>query len=264
MKKFTSFIILAGLFLVVINCKKTGPTDADTNAEDNDPSASFASAFQAEGTVSFTNASKNASSYLWNFGDSTTSTSNAVTVVHQYNRNGTYRTTLTAYGNGKSASASSDLNITTVTNFFIGESYGGGIIFYINETGHHGFIAAAGDQSAVAQWGCYGTSFSTSPGLGSGQGNTEIIVAGCTTAGIAAQLCDALELGGYSDWFLPSKDELNRMYVQQSVIGGFAAGYYWSSSEINGTNAWRQNFANGDQGNFTKFSAGCVRAIRAF
>jgi hypothetical protein len=48
--------------------------------------------------------------------------------------------------------------------------------------------------------------------------------------GVAARKCDDLALNGYDDWFLPSKDELNQMYLQRSVIGGFHK-CYWSSSE---------------------------------
>ena len=88
---------------------------------------------------------------------------------------------------------------------------------------------------------------------------------GCATAGIAARLCGDLVLNGYSDWYLPSKDELNKLYLNRTAIGGFAAAYYWSSSEIKYDVAWVQNFNSGSPiSNNYKYYADHVRAVRAF
>jgi hypothetical protein len=67
----------------------------------------------------------------------------------------------------------------------------------------------------------------------------------------------------YGDWFLPSKGELNQMYVNKTAIGGFASGLYWSSSELVAAFAWVQDFDSG-QGNLNKTNAGYVRPVRAF
>jgi hypothetical protein len=151
-------------------------------------------------------------------------------------------------------------------SYYVGASYGGGIIFYIDGTGLHGLISAQTDQSTGAQWGCYGTSIGgTSTAIGTGQANTTLIVNGCSEAGRAARICDDLVLNGYSDWFLPSKDELNQMYLQKTVIGGFANFSYWSSSEYNAYYAWAQDFFYGSQLNYSiKTSPYYVRAVRAF
>jgi hypothetical protein len=149
--------------------------------------------------------------------------------------------------------------------FFIGQSYGGGIIFYIDGTGQHGLIVTTSDQSTGAQWGCYGTLIGgTSTAIGTGQANTTLIVNGCTTSGIAARICNDLVLNAYSDWFLPSKDELNQMYLQKSVIGGFANYYYWSSSEYIASDAWTQAMLSGTQSISSKLATYYVRAVRAF
>jgi len=70
--------------------------------------------------------------------------------------------------------------------------------------------------------------------------------------GKAAQLCDALVYGGYSDWFLLSKDELNLMYTnlhdEPMPVSGFANDYYWSSSESEAGWAMLQTFNDGTQG----------------
>jgi hypothetical protein len=164
----------------------------------------------------------------------------------------------TAYGN--------EQIFTTSNNFFtIGQSYQGGIIAYIDASGIHGLIAAPSNEGTVP-WGCNGTAISGADGtaIGTGNQNTIDIMTGCSTAGIAARLCGDLVLGGYSDWYLPSKDELNQLYINRVAIGGFAAYNYWSSSEINNNDAWPQSFGNGAQGYNYKNYSYYVRAVRAF
>jgi hypothetical protein len=88
---------------------------------------------------------------------------------------------------------------------------------------------------------------------------------GCSEAGIAVRLCGDLVLGGYSDWYLPSRDELNQLYINRVAIGGFANNYYWSSSEDRSDHAWVQDFRDGGQGYYLKdFNGFPVRAVRAF
>ncbi len=128
--------------------------------------------------------------------------------------------------------------------------------------------AAPSDQSASAPWGCYGTLISGADGtaVGTGEQNTLDIEAGCTTPGTAVDICANLSLGGSSDWFLPSRDELNLMYTNLKVhgVGGFVDFYYWSSSEYDTDYAWNQNFASGGQKSYPKMNATRVRAVRAF
>lgn len=158
----------------------------------------------------------------------------------------------------------------------IGDSYGGGKVAHIFQPGEpgyisgevHGIIAAPTDQSTNAQWGCHGTLIGgTSNALGTGAANTAAIVAGCSTELIAARICDNLELNGYNDWYLPSKDELNKLYINRAAIGGFTSSNYWSSSELSSSNAWLQSFGNGLQDGYSKnapFYFIRVRAVRSF
>ncbi|MBK6963013.1 MAG: DUF1566 domain-containing protein [Bacteroidales bacterium] len=164
----------------------------------------------------------------------------------------------TSYGN--------ELSFTTLSLPYIGQSFQGGIIFYIDGTGQHGLIAATSDQSTGAPYGCYGYSTpGTSTAIGTGQANTNAILNACGDAVIAARICRDLVLNGYDDWFLPSRDELVQMYIQRSAIGGFAVNDYWSSSEIDPGSGWEQNFAWDGQTHMQyKGNPGYVRAIRAF
>ena len=166
----------------------------------------------------------------------------------------------------------------------IGDAHQGGIVFYIvdvpidlNGDGSLdvGLISAPSDQPNTAGWGCsigniYGADGTA---IGTGAQNTIDIEAVCTSSGTAADICANYTYGTYSDWFLPSKDELNLMYLNIGQgnalglgnVGGFANNYYWSSSEYDNYVVWGQHFYFGYQNYVNKYSdTGNVRAIRAF
>jgi hypothetical protein len=120
----------------------------------------------------------------------------------------------------------------------------------------------------TARWGCGYQVINGADGMaiGSGKQNTIDTVAGCGTAGIAVRLADALVLGGQSDWFLPSNDELNQIFINRAMLTGFAAHRYWSSSEANVGGAWAKNFINGLQEPMDRSFelAAYVRPVRSF
>ena len=170
----------------------------------------------------------------------------------------------------------------------IGDVYQGGIIFYIlteDDNGYktgevHGLIAATEDQittagaewgtAGSAEWGCYETEILEANGtaIGTGAQNTINILAECSEDGIAAKLCAdyivTIDGATYDDWFLPSKDELNLLYLERDVVGGFAKFSYYSSSQDNNISAWYHNFIDGIQGKVLKNIKRRVRAVRAF
>ncbi|MCL2596155.1 MAG: DUF1566 domain-containing protein [Paludibacter sp.] len=158
----------------------------------------------------------------------------------------------------------------SVEKLVIGLNYLGGIVAYIDETEKHGFIAAPSDQNTGIRWnnGSYITTGATGTAVGTGQSNTILIVQACGDGSYAAKLCDDLELNGYSDWFLPSIGELNILFQNRDLIGGFSTSgsstSYWSSSEYSNSYAWYQNFINGAMSNALENYNYRVRAVRAF
>jgi hypothetical protein len=161
-----------------------------------------------------------------------------------------------------------EVSFSTTTNLFIGASHAGGIIFYLDSTGQHGLVCAPFDQPGVS-WGCIGTNiFNTSTAIGSGASNTALILSGCAFRPIAASVCADLVLNGYSDWYLPSLDELQLMYnrLRLQGLGGFDKHWYWSSSQFNHNGAYFVYFSvAGYSGYYDKnYSDQGVRAVRTF
>jgi len=156
----------------------------------------------------------------------------------------------------------------------IGQSSQGGIIAYIlqaTDPGYdanvqHGLIAAPVDQSTAIEWfnNINASTGATLTGLGTGNENTNTNVASQGAGSYAAKLCYDLALGGYSDWYLPSKDELNELYLNRVAIGGFTNNFYWSSTETTSNTAWSQFFGTGIQYDSHKYYPYYVRAVRTF
>lgn len=157
----------------------------------------------------------------------------------------------------------------------VGQIYQGGRLAYILQQGdpgydanvQHGLIAAPYDQSTGIQW-YNGSNIATGAAgiaIGTGNTNTNTIVSTQGAGSYAVKLCYDLLLGGYSDWYLPSKNELNKLFLNKVVIGGFATyNCYWSSTEVDSNNAWTQGFSTGNQHLENKNDDDVVRAVRAF
>ena len=188
---------------------------------------------------------------------------------------------------GQVLTTSATGTLTWTGTHFIGESYGGGIVFYVYDNGKHGLIAATSDQSMGTRWfgGSSTNTRARADGVGAGFKNTSIIIAvqsGTYTpaydgAEFAAAVCNeySVTIDGvtYGDWYLPSKHELNLLFLQRTIVGNFpnVSGSYWSSTEyfrsdLVGSHqlAWYQNFINGLQEYLHKKNRLSVRPIRSF
>jgi hypothetical protein len=136
----------------------------------------------------------------------------------------------------------------------------GGKIFYNIDAGGWKYLEAAlGDNSPTggAPWGLDGTNVTTTNnGIGEGPANTQSMISAGAAAGSAARIFA-------SDWFLPSKDELNQLYVNRAAVG-ISSGVYWSSSQDDADNAYTQDFSDGTQASASKNALHSVRAVRRF
>lgn len=161
--------------------------------------------------------------------------------------------------------------------FGLAEAHGGGFIIWLDESGEHGLIAAESDQGAGIIWdngtNCKKTNV-TSTALGRGQSNTARLVSTLGLGNYPAKICDDLVLNGFSDWFLPSLQELDCMCKALSASDkkyGLKGHFYWTSSEAiesEGTqscSAWVQNTYTGEQRTWIKDdNTPYVRAVRVF
>ena len=136
--------------------------------------------------------------------------------------------------------------------FQVGDFAQGGIVFYVDETGKHGLVAALEDLGFF-EWGCNEESVNGADGqaIGTGYQNTLAIVNyGCITenGGVtAAQAALHAEINGYTDWYLPSIDELklvfhNIAHGAVTNITNLNDGSYMSSTELSATMADGMNF----------------------
>jgi hypothetical protein len=193
-----------------------------------------------------------------NVGIGTTSPGQPLTVA------GTIQTTSggVMFPDGTTQTTATAANIHT-----IGDFYGGGRVFYVYDGGRHGLIADTASFISFGPWnnGSMTTTNAVRDGVFAGQFNTNRIVINQGTGNYAAQDCANYKSGGYGDWYLPSKHELNLLYEQKALLSWVSSGGYWSSTEFNADYAWIQYFTSGLQGFTGKASTLiCLLPIRAF
>lgn len=164
----------------------------------------------------------------------------------------------------------------------LGEQFGGGVIVWLDETGDHGLIAAKNDQHTNIPWrngrafppqlyGDHGDRLvnAVADGIFAGEKNTLLNIAQQTADNLfgefAAKVCFACQEGGYGDWYLPAKAELDILFQSREQLKGFEGDMYWSSSEYNIGFVWGQNFKGyGGQYPLNKGSGYAIRCVRKF
>ena len=173
----------------------------------------------------------------------------------------------------------------------VGQSYGGGKVAYIlvdgdpgYKTGEtHGLIASTSDlnNESFVRWnnGSNITTGAKGTLIGTGLFNTTKITSIQGAGSYAAKICEdyTVTVGPvtYDDWYLPSIDELNKLYINRDAIGGFKTnylGFYWSSTEYDLKTAMDVYFYPPDHDSYQKNNPSYsksepfdyVRAIRSF
>ena len=143
----------------------------------------------------------------------------------------------------------------------------GGYILHLNTSTGEGMVIGPGDFSAGI-WGCEGLTITGADGItiGTGYQNTIDIDSDCGQIGNAAERCLNYSYNGHSDWYLPSKDELNLVWTNLVLNGIYvvSANSYWSSTENTASSAWAQNTGNGNQVPYPKGTALIIRPVRNF
>lgn len=163
---------------------------------------------------------------------------------------------------------------------YLGEEFGGGIIFQLwkdNNGTEHGLIVAKKDQSVAQEWSNVNITLigTNAQSTWDGEGNTAAIIAQSGHINSAAKLCDDYSASGFTDWYLPSIDELktlyqNRFHVNRAsayVLGLNQIGNetYLSSTEYSTSIVWALNLGYGTpESNRTKSEKLFVRSIRNF
>ena len=164
---------------------------------------------------------------------------------------------------------------------YIGELFGGGIVFWIDSTGQHGIIVSLADISESSTW-----SYISNVRIGltaqstwNGQANSNAIMGLSGNLTSAAQLCDQYSnanygTGIYTDWYLPAIDQLSLAYQARYILNKNIEGvsgadiisdtYYWSSTELDYQNAMDYFFNYGEASGWMKSFISWVRCVRDF
>lgn len=176
---------------------------------------------------------------------------------------------LTANLSGQATQSQSDLALSnesypTEATHFIGEYFGGGIIFYVDEEGKHGLITKTIEQSKW-QHGTFTDDYTVRDGVGTANFNKKRIVAIKSAEAYDAQAEAGNQEVKLGEWYLPTRYDMNKLYLNRTVIGGFSDfSKGWKSLETSSLNAWFQSFIVGVSFSNGKDDNDYIRIVREF
>ena len=179
------------------------------------------------------------------------------------------------------SSVSGQQNKQLNNTHFIGELYGGGIVYYLyqdSKGAQHGLIASLSDLGEFPLWGFPNYQVPNCNSSWNGAANTRAFIAAGGKPYFAIGLCATYEHEGFKDWYMPSIDEFNLLFNQRFIINkvleededlaskGIVQRYYWSSTQQTASHAWYFNAGAGfaDDGSKNNLPKPHVRAIRSF
>lgn len=200
-------------------------------------------------------------SYLWNFGDGSTSTEKNPS--HTYTTPGNFTVTLTVNGpGGLYTEVLTKTGLITTNSLAIGTTYEGGI--YAGNIGAYRIVCSPAGGTSVQRWKTSNTDTAGAASNTDGYQNTADMIAQGAANYPAANFCNNLTIGGYTDWYMPARNELLLLFQNKAAIGGFADDYYNSSTEHPDYNfrCWMRFMGSGSEGYNNKDSAYYVRAVR--
>lgn len=257
----------SGGTVVSFNDLTNVPPNLDTDATD-DFDGQYSSLTGAPTNVS---AFTNDAGYITSLGSVDTSMTNEIQTISRdglivtlSNGGGSFTDSVNTYTAGTGIDITGNVISTDETPLAIGDSYQGGLIFWLDETGKHGLIVAPEDQDngSLRQWALPGffnvQTFAYRHGVGAGAYNTERIVAIIGQGNYAAWMCSYYQGGDYGDWYLPSREEMQLLML--SGVGDMAMDFaYWTSNETTTTDAYLSSGMS-----VSKTYTQHIRAIRRF
>lgn len=245
-----SYLLAIALIVIIVSCNtnenespvnNVSVQNFTTNINENLTNSHSLGTVQAigNGTLTFSITAQTPTGAL-SINSSTGELTVANTALLDFETHPIITATIAVNNSGTIKNLTATINLIDVNE--IGEYKFGGVIFWVNAAGNGGLVCAIIDQSSGIQW-YNGLSLNTTAlgkVIGTGQANTTAIINAQGIGSYAAKLCDDLSLNGFSDWFLPSIDELKQMRINKSIIDATSvansgteieATHYWSSTE---------------------------------
>jgi hypothetical protein len=147
---------------------------------------------------------------------------------------------------------------------YVGQYLGGGIVFYVEDGGKHGLITATIDHSMWRD-GSYSRAYTVRDGVATDKFNAKRMLALRGAEAYEESLFPSQQGHKLSDWYLPTRYELDLLYLNRHILGGYSAFVRgWKSTEVSRVNAWFGSFRTGASFTNGKDDVAYIRVLRSF